>query len=443
MGIVPGIRKRAKKRPEALYHPLPPGTHGIDPSEVKRHQRARIQGAMIQAVTRYGYARTTLASIVDLASVSRTTFYQHFADKQDCFLQTQDLIIELGLTRVSSAYRADGDWRERLRAGFRAFVDIIVSDPAAARLVSVESFGAGPEAVRRHDAATEAFEHLFRQSFDHARADGRVSDITIRAIVGGIRRVVYVHLRDGTAHELPGYVDELLDWALSYQQPGVNVPRKPAVRRAAAPAPSVADPAPPSPLDRRSLGHRERILRAVTSLVARRGYSVVTIPDISTEAGISNQTFYAHFTGKEEALLAAFNAEASDAVRVTGAAFETAPTWPQAIRAGLHALLLHLSAQPAFARLALTEMMSAGKLAQQRADQGMDAYVNFLAPASGTAPHVPLVVVQAIIGGTWNILHHEYTHGRLDRLPTLTPSLTFVVLAPFLGAAEAAAVARG
>ena len=59
---------------------------------------------------------------------------------------------------------------------------------------------------------------MVRQSFDHSPEPGKVSDLTVRAIVAGIRGVVYRRLRAGQRERLGGYVEELVEWALGYRQ---------------------------------------------------------------------------------------------------------------------------------------------------------------------------------------------------------------------------------
>ncbi|HTE61313.1 MAG TPA: TetR/AcrR family transcriptional regulator [Solirubrobacteraceae bacterium] len=397
------------------------------------------------AVANHGYVDATVADVVDLAGVSRTTFYAHFKSKEECFLATHDLIVELGTERVSSAYRSAESARDRLRAGFDAFVDVVTSDPAATQLVIIEALAAGREAVAHWERAAASFERMFRQSFDEARAAGPVSDITICAIVGGIRRVVYLHLRERRIDELPALVDDLLDWALSYQAPAVRPPARPRAPAAAEDLRAVSTAAAPPP----DLAHaralytqRERILRAVAALVAERGYAKLTIPHISATAGTSNQTLYENFSGKEEALLATFDDFAVRALAETGAAFNSMPTWPDALREALRTLLAFIASEPAFARLAFFELMTAGSAAQQRSELVLDAFAGFLQPGFERSPDVPPVVAHAIAGGIWSVVHNEIAHDRLAQLPALTPSVAYLALAPFLGASDAAEVAR-
>jgi len=79
-----------------LYKRLPHGPHRLDRTQVIRHQRARIYGAMVEAVASSGYQETSVKQVVALAGVSRRSFYEQFANKQECFLATFDLIAQRG-----------------------------------------------------------------------------------------------------------------------------------------------------------------------------------------------------------------------------------------------------------------------------------------------------------------------------------------------------------
>ncbi len=403
---------------------------------------------MVTAVARNGFADTTIAQVVDLASVSRTTFYQHFQSKEDCFLETHDLIVQIGTQRVAEAYRSSGDWLERLRAAFVAFVDLVCTEPDAANLVVVESLGAGPRALERREGAVRSFELMIRQSFDQAPGESaQVSDLTIRAIVGGIRRVVYQHLRQGTAGRLPELVDDLIAWALSYRAPGVETPSgtRPGAREGkggSRRSPASVPPAPDPARDRLTLSHRERIIQAVTSIVYEKGYGALTIPEISATAGISNQTFYENFPGKQEAVLAAFDDGAERALDATTAAFDAAGSWERAVQSGLHALLEFLASEPKFGRLAFLQFLNAGKPAQERSEAILDRFGALLAPGFDVRPSTPGYVADAIVGGIWTVAHHEIAHDETARLPGLAGCVTFIALAPFTGADTATEVVR-
>ena len=105
--------------PQAAQPLFPPATgrlRGQTPERVASQQKARLEAAMVEAVARHGYAGTTLRELVRLAGVSKSTFYEHFDSKQECFLATFDEIISQVTERVGSAYREEGDFREKLVA---------------------------------------------------------------------------------------------------------------------------------------------------------------------------------------------------------------------------------------------------------------------------------------------------------------------------------------
>ena len=87
-GCGPNRKARAGKAPAPLYERLPHGPHRSSAEAVLRNQRARMHGAMVEAVAMHGYERTSVKQVVGLAGVSRRSFYEQFANKQECFLAT-------------------------------------------------------------------------------------------------------------------------------------------------------------------------------------------------------------------------------------------------------------------------------------------------------------------------------------------------------------------
>lgn len=402
---------------------------------------------MVEAVARNGFAGTRLSELVTLAGVSKTTFYEHFENKLDCFLATFDEIIRQVAERVGEAFRRPGDFRERLRAALATFMELVLEEPAAAKLTTIESLTLGAAGVARREHGTEAFQLMVRQSFDHSGSSVEVSDLIMRGIVAGIRGVVYRHLRDDDAGQLPGSVEWIVDWALSYQdEPGeagrraIEAARHPPERSPeheplenredAVPWEEPAD----SPRSRRHLTQRERMIRAAAQVVVERGYEALSIPAISAAAGTSNQTFYEHFQSKRDAFLAAFEAVTADASRVAGGAFLAQDGRPEAVGAGIRALLEYFAERELFSRLAFFELPSAGPVALDRADRALDDFTNFLkpgiAPAALGAPVSPHAL-PAIASGTWAVVQHEIAHGRRESLATLAPELTRLAVGPF------------
>jgi AcrR family transcriptional regulator len=137
---------------------LPRGRHGLSREEVVESQRTRMLQAMADAVAEQGYAKTSVADVLERAGVSRETFYEQFGSKQDCFLDAFDAAGEILLGRVAGAASASaGTPVERFDALLGAYLDTLASEPAYARIFLVEAHAAGPEALRRRVAIQERF----------------------------------------------------------------------------------------------------------------------------------------------------------------------------------------------------------------------------------------------------------------------------------------------
>jgi AcrR family transcriptional regulator len=408
---------------------------------VARHQKARLQGAMIEASARHGYADTTLRELVALAGVSKSTFYDHFESKRDCFLSTFDEVIAVIGQTVGEAYRQPGDFREKLVAALSVFMETATAQPSAARLAAVESLTLGRAGVEHRERGSEAFEALISQSFEHSPSSQPVSATTVRAIVAGIRGVAYRRLRLGRENELPGLAEELVDWALSYQRPpskemekAMAAAARPVDLEAARPEGEKAlswEEPPDSPLSRRTLSQRERVVRGTARLVVENGYEALSIPAISGAAGVSNKTFYENFGSKRDAFLAAFEMLAGEAYTITKRAMSEVSEGSQETGVATRAMLEYVAANELFAQLAFFELPTAGPAAMDRADAVLDSFTALIDPPSGDPKaQLPTVIREAVGSGIWAVIQHEIAHGRLAELPALAPEIVALELAP-------------
>lgn len=408
---------------------LRPGP-SANPAAVTHNQRERMYAAMVAAVAENGYEGTRVADVVKLSGVSRSAFYKHFEDKLDCFLATLDATAALAYEQLAKAYDPELPWEERLRVVADALLDLLLEQPAAAKLCLVEVYAAGPQAVRRLDAASSKVEELVLTAFaESPTRKGMPRDI-VRAIVGGILKTAHTRLRRGEEAELIHELPQLIDWGLSYETPPVRL-RRPRRRpdRGAAPKP---DPTVP----------RERLLTAITETIAKRGYPDTTIIEIAERASASLSTFYGNFENKEEALLAALDREREQSLIAFREAYEAMPDWPQATRAGLDALFGFLAAEPAAATVAVVGAFTAGHDVLEAADQTVQAFQIFLEPGHELAPDVPPLVTEAVGNAVHALIYGQIRQSRVERLRELTPTAAFVQLAPFVGAEAASAAAN-
>ncbi len=200
-------------RTERLFFrslPAPPG-----PAAVAADQRARMLDAMTRVVVRKGFAHTTVADVVELAGVSRRTFYEQFADKEACFLAAYDTAAKAVLDDIAAAVRevADAGWRDRLHRGLETYTAVLSAEPEAAKLFLVDVQGAGPRAVELRRQVLDRFVEHYRALRSEDPELAQVPDPMLRALVGGINELVQDHIAREGAATLPALTPTLEDVA--------------------------------------------------------------------------------------------------------------------------------------------------------------------------------------------------------------------------------------
>jgi AcrR family transcriptional regulator len=136
----------------------PRGRHA-PPLEVRLEvQRTRLLDAAACVFARLGYAEASAEAISREAGMSKATFYEHFANKEECILACFDRARDFVLQEMAKAAGAAGrDSQRRLRAGIAAFLEAVATHPDESQTLLVEIIGAGPKAAERRDAILAAF----------------------------------------------------------------------------------------------------------------------------------------------------------------------------------------------------------------------------------------------------------------------------------------------
>jgi AcrR family transcriptional regulator len=191
---------------------LPSGRHGLSRDAVVRSQRERMVDAMIAVVADKGYAETTVADIISTAGVSRATFYEQFADKEDCFLAAYGSVMDEMLAYVAEGFAANPseDWIEQVRGAIGSLLVYLSRNPIAARVGIVEGFGAGPRARTRYQEAVSAFFPFLDAARNQLEEPERVPPQSARVIVGGVSALMFAEASSGNAHRLPEVLPEMM-----------------------------------------------------------------------------------------------------------------------------------------------------------------------------------------------------------------------------------------
>jgi len=455
---VAGIESITKYAPEEL----PRGTHSLSREEVAGNQRRRLMAAMIDAVGEHGYAKTTVAHVIARAGVSRKAFYEHFANKQECMLETYDALSREAVALVTEAFLKESETSASARSGIGVLFEWAIENPSGLRLVLMEIGGTGPAGIERREQLLGSFEELLRAGLGLPAGPNPV----LRAIIGGLNKVLYTCAQSGRYAELGGLVPALVQWATSYYPVPPSMMRlqerphsssRPAATLTGGRAPGTLFPhigtaerrglvGGRASLSRSLVVHsqRERILDAVANLTSERGYAGVTCESIAEAAAVSLQAFYTHFTGKEDAFLVAYEIGHHKNLAAVAHARAAQPDWEHGVRAGIGALLDFLASEPAFAHIALVDALTATHRTAERSAKGAIEYARMLAPEmqdSEQRSRPPRVIIEAISGGLFELCFSQVLRGRARVLPELLPAATYFALAPFVGAERAARVA--
>src|SRR5260221_9095152 len=129
---------------------FPSGARKLPSDLISAVQRERLMVAMLKAASALGYREANVHAVIERAGVSRPTFYEHIANKEDCFLVAIDTTATRLRNRVAEAARqGGGNWRDRLRLGLEELLRFIATEPDTARTLILDVPAARSKATRR------------------------------------------------------------------------------------------------------------------------------------------------------------------------------------------------------------------------------------------------------------------------------------------------------
>ncbi len=185
--------------------PLPRGRHA-PPLEVRvRRQRSRLFAAAAAVFARHGYGEATAEAIAREAGMSKATFYEHFANKEECFLALLEAagngVVRAMLAGADGAAEPATGYQELVTRSIRALLQTLAAHPLEARTLLVEGAAAGPRAAQRRDEMLDALTRwLVHENAARAPRLGApvfADEHDAATVVGGIVEAVSRHLRTG------------------------------------------------------------------------------------------------------------------------------------------------------------------------------------------------------------------------------------------------------
>ena len=436
------------------------GADGASANSGRPPQRERLLASMVALASRHGYPGVSIAEISSHAGVSSATFYEQFADKEDCLLaayRDAAAAIVRGVPPVAS----NGNWQEDSRTVVHGLLGALEADPDAGRLLLVEALAGGSRVRAEREQVTDLFQGRAQEFIDASGAGGKALDLPADELLGAVRSIVSENLRTHSEDRMATLVDDMMAWIESYGVPageqgwssGPNtlLPTRVAERWLAAATPALALEKLPRgrhrlPAAAVERSQRTRIIHGTSEVVVAKGYAAATVADIVAAASISRDVFYGHFANKHEAFLAAQRYGTQNLLEACAAGYFAGQTWPERVWLALQVLVMTIAANPGLTHLRIVECYAAGTAAIEQTEELKRVAVIFLQEGFTVRPaaaRIPRLAAHAITGAVFESFYSAAARGGLAELPCRLPLFTYLATAPFIGPKRAiAAVER-
>ena len=210
--------------------------NGVQPrAQIAEIQRSRLLAGAVRTFEELGYARATVAHITARARVSRRTFYELFASRDECLAALID-DLEARVQAEITAQEAEGcSWCERMRVGLGVILASLDREPALARVCIVQASHGGSAVLERRERILAALAGVVDEGrFEHARG-AQLSQLTAEGLVGAAFTVVHARLSRREREPLAALRSELMGLiVLPYL--GAGAARREQLRAVQAPA---------------------------------------------------------------------------------------------------------------------------------------------------------------------------------------------------------------
>jgi AcrR family transcriptional regulator len=195
--------------PTSLGEPVVAGG-AVLPASVADMQRARLLAAAVEVVGELGYEGMSVARVTTRARVSRRTFYELFASREDCFLAVFEDAIARARAVAGEAYAGPGRWREQVRAGLQALLRLMDEEPGLAALCVVEALGAGRGVLGRRQRIMEALRDVVDGGRVEVRASREPPPLTADGVVGAVVSLIHTRLLAGAGQPCSELLNPLM-----------------------------------------------------------------------------------------------------------------------------------------------------------------------------------------------------------------------------------------
>jgi AcrR family transcriptional regulator len=173
-------------------------------------QRSRLLAAAVRAVDELGYTDTTVAHITDRARVSRRTFYELFANREECLAAVMEDAVALIAAEIAQTDVGGLSWRERVRGGLWAILCLFDREPVLARVCVVQALRGGPHVLERREEILRGLAAVVHEGGSESARGAPCTPLTAEGLVGAAFAIVYARLLKGDQRPLVGLLGELM-----------------------------------------------------------------------------------------------------------------------------------------------------------------------------------------------------------------------------------------
>ncbi|MBS1878309.1 MAG: TetR/AcrR family transcriptional regulator [Actinobacteria bacterium] len=125
----------------------------VEVEQSREAQHARLMDGLAASIREKGLARTQVTDIVSHARASRRTFYNHFEDKEACFVELMNTLSDAFLGEVDRAIDREAPIETQIDQAIDTYLGLVTSDPGL-----TQTFASAATGERIVMAQRQAFE---------------------------------------------------------------------------------------------------------------------------------------------------------------------------------------------------------------------------------------------------------------------------------------------
>jgi AcrR family transcriptional regulator len=191
---------------------------GLSNPQIVEIQRSRLLAAAVRAIDELGYANTTVADVTGRARISRRTFYDLFANREECLAAVLEDVVALIGGEIDRAGLEGLAWHERVRSGLGTILGFLDREPVLARVCVVQALRGGPAVLERREEILRGLAGVVDEGRAEGVRGGECSPLTAEGLVGAAFAIVYARLLRGERVPLSDLSGELMGMiVLPYQ----------------------------------------------------------------------------------------------------------------------------------------------------------------------------------------------------------------------------------